>query len=150
MSEDATQCTVTEKSIFCPEVVNARMSKMIEQFQLPNWTTVDSHGLARKCPSCSQDLTQDCVRSLTLCLNAQHIGDIQVEFMCRKCYANFFLHFRKACINVVDFAEYLNSSFAPQNGEPVLQDKIPLSENNIAEVLVKEDITKRGESVCLS
>jgi len=148
MSEPTEQCTVIKESIFCPEAVNSKMQELISEFYLPNWVLFDLHGKERKCHSCSSELSEVCVRGVSLCLNPQHIGDIQVEFLCKKCYSNFFLHFRKVCTNIYDFLNVLDNTALISTEEPILRDKILPSDNNVADIIMADDRTKKEQSVC--
>ena len=146
MSEEITQCPVINKSIFRPEVVNKKMAELIAGFRLPSWILFDLKHNERQCPSCSSKLSDISVRGLSLCLNAQHIGDIQVEFLCRECYANFFLHFRRVCGNINDFLNAIEGVVLISPEEPVLRDQIPPSENNVGDILIADDIQEREKS----
>jgi len=146
MSEEITQCPVINKSIFHPEVVNKKMAELIANFRLPSWILFDLKHNERQCPSCSSKLSESCVRGLSLCLNAQHIGDIQVEFLCKECYANFFLHFRKVCTCISDYLNAIESTTMISTEEPILRDKIPPSENNVGDILIADDIQEREKS----
>jgi len=146
MPETTEQCSVINKSIFRPEVVNKKMAELISDFNLPSWVLFDLKHNERVCPSCSLKLSAISVRGISLCLNAQHIGDIQVEFLCKKCYANFFLHFRKVCTCINDFLNIVEDVVLISAEEPVLRDQIPPSENNVGDILIADDIQEREKS----
>lgn len=126
-----------EKSIFNPDATHRKLEEMITHFHLPAWVTTKLDGTKRKCLVCDAELQPVTVRGISMCLNAQHIGDTQVEIMCSLCYASYFLHFRKACSNTSEFCNMLLVG-APKT-EPVLMTKIGPTENNLADAIITDE-----------
>ncbi len=136
-------------SIFNPVATNKKLGEMITSFHLPSWITTGTDGTQRQCLLCEADLTPSAVRTVSLCLNAQHIGDIQVEILCPACYASYFLHFRKVCTKTSEFCFALLGSVP--KADPVPLTKIGPSENNLADAIVADTVgttTTSSECAC--
>lgn len=138
----------SEQSIFCPTSVNKKLDEVVSEFGLPEWIFKDKNGQERKCSICQGNICPTSVRGINLCLNAQHIGDIQIEILCRVCSSSYFLHFRKECKNVLEFSSHILGK--TPNSDPVMMTEIDPSENNIAEAIVEDVKNKQEDKICQS
>lgn len=139
-----------KRSIFSPDAVNIKLAKIIESFQVPKWVLNNN---TRKCPECGALLLSTSVREVGLCLNAQNIGDIQVEILCKECFSGFYLFFRNACKDFKDFSQFLCQSEIPSSiGEPIQGNKLTARDNNLTDAIVKDinkqPSTKKREEKC--
>lgn len=133
-------------SLFCPEKVSKAMSETLNGFCLPTWLVVRKDGQTRECPKCGKPLTLSSIRSINLCLNPQHLGDIQLEILCHSCHMCYYWHFRKACQSTPDFVDSISAVKIPEN-DPVLMEDITPDKNNIADIIIEND---RKEKSCPS
>lgn len=127
-----------KNSIFCSDSTHKKMNEILDNFGIPDWILHDSNNSQRKCNYCSEDFTLESIRGINICLNAQHIGDIQVEILCQSCSGSYFLHFKKECGNILDFSKSLLKSKL-SNNNPVLLSDIKPSENNLSDLLILDD-----------
>lgn len=145
VAQSTTESVVTvtnqsESSIFSPDKTRGKLEQLIGQSGLPKWILQDQDGKTRTCIECEKPLSWLAVRSVNLCMNAQHIGDIQVEILCQNCCASYFLHYRKECLDgekvsmVKMFVENLLGK-NPQT-EPVTMASITPAENNLADEII--------------
>ena len=130
-----------DNSMFAPKVVNEKLAQMITAFKLPQWILNDGK---RMCPECGKPLTETSVREVGLCLNAQNIGDIQIEILCKECYSGYYLLFRKACNDFDRFSFLLSpSTIGPiYLDEPIHGNKLRSYDNNLTDAIVREKIEK--------
>lgn len=124
------------RSIFDPLTINPKIEELIRGFNLPRWVLSNRDGSSRKCEVCGDKLSNISLRTITLCLNPQHMGDIQIEVLCRGCSSNYFIHFRKECVSKDDFIAVISGT-RPKN-DPVLLSSIKPSENNLSDIIVEE------------
>lgn len=149
----ASDVTTPEESIFRPEVAYSKLESMIAEFSLPEWILKKNGGEPRICIGCGGKLSWASIRSVTLCLNAQHIGDIQTEVLCRECSSSYFLHYRKACKDVQNFTASLwgmngdGWNVVPPTMDPVNMMDIKPEENNLAEAIVRDEIDKKIDTL---
>jgi hypothetical protein len=122
--------------VFTKEQLESKRNQMIAEFQLPKWILGDG----RKCQECGKDLSTASVREIGLCLNAQNIGDIQVEIMCEHCMSAYYLFFRKVCENLHRFAILMEPSWLrPESiGEPVRHSELTPQENNLTDAIMAD------------
>jgi hypothetical protein len=149
MSEESQRKIVSnnsEDSMFCPPAVNKKLEEMIQTFGLPIWILKDfKTEETRKCRGCNEPLSWISIRGVSICLNAQHFGDVQVEILCRHCSLSYFLNFRKTCKNSLDFSDAIrgpdySGGFTHKywENDPVFLDEIKPSENNLVDVIIAE------------
>jgi RNase P subunit RPR2 len=131
-----------ESSIFRPEVTRRKLEELVSSAGLPEWLIVGRDGKARACAQCNSPLSWSSIRSVTMCLNAQHFGDVQVEVLCQSCYSAYLLHFRKACHDargVRVAARFCSLILGDDPGvDPVRMSEIPPSSNNLADAIIDE------------
>ena len=137
MQDKTTDLISGDNSIFAPKMVNERLAKMVSTFGMPEWIL---DGGQRKCLECGKTLGVTSVREVGLCLNAQNIGDVQVEILCRECWSGYYLYFRKACGDFEEFGQMMAPShphFRPVG--PVVPGKqLKAQDNNLTDVMVEE------------
>ena len=125
-----------EDSMFNAQATQKKLSEMADAFMLPQWMLRNPDGSKRQCLTCKGDLNPSCVRAVTLCLNAQHIGDIQLEILCQSCYNCYFLHIRKACSKITDFCASLLGDTPKTDLVPM--QSIGTDDNNLADAIVTD------------
>lgn len=141
MHDEKQSDLIGNNPMFSPAAVNDKLTKMVESFQIPKWVL---DGGRRTCQACGKPLAATSVREIGLCLNAQNIGDIQVEILCKECCSGYYLLFRKACKTASEFGEDMLSDFLREGvGEPVNGSSLKGSDNNLTEAMVQE--VNRGD-----
>ncbi len=131
---------ITDNQLFSPELCNKKLTQMIANFNMPKWI-LDNN--TRKCCECNKLLQEISVREVGLCLNAQNIGDIQVEILCQDCHAGYYLYFRKASKSFVEFSKILISKNI-ENNTPVQHTKLTTLDNNLTEAICNDQIKHIG------
>ena len=129
------------KSLFCPEKVNKRLAEAISGFELPEWILYAVDGSKRTCHECGEPLDYVSIRTVSLCLNPQHLGDAQVEILCRQCSAAYYVNFRKACANTRDFIRLMDGE--RPSFDPVCVSDIKHDDNNLTAMMIEEDLNKK-------
>jgi len=137
-----------EASIFHPKAVRKTIKQAIESFNVPRWTILNEDQTPRTCCDCGEPLEIQSIRGISICLNAQYFGDIQVEVLCEHCSSSYFIHFRKSCLSMIEFGVNVMGSFP--KGKPVLQHEINLYDNNIADIIIDDVSKATEESICQS
>jgi len=131
-----------EDSIFRPSETRRKLEEMVSGAGLPAWLVECRDGSRRACIACGEPLTMVAVRSVSLCLNAQHIGDVQVEVLCQACHVSYLLHYRKACLAAPDkpiTMRFCGAMLGSRpEAEPVPMSLIGSSENNLADAIVAD------------
>ena len=103
-------------------------NKIIKQMKIPDWALFD-------CPFCNEKLDYNSIRNIGLCLNARNIGDVSVEFCCDKCSRMDTMYFRKASVDIAEFASMVTSSHADVI-PPVIEEKMfKMQYNNLMEII---------------
>lgn len=142
--ENTTECRTVSNtdpdSMFCPEKINKKLTEVITNFALPEWILYSVDGAQRKCAECGENLEPISIRTVSLCLNPQHVGDIQVEILCRKCSSAYYINFRKSCLTTNDFVRLLTADRPPF--DPVRLTSIDHNDNNLTTLMIEEDIDK--------
>ena len=146
-SEIRTVSNTDPDSMFCPEKINKRLSEAIVSYSLPEWIMYSVDGSKRKCTECGEELEPISIRAVSLCLNPQHIGDIQVEILCRKCSVSYYVNFRKSCLTAKDFARFVDGDRPPF--DPVRLDKISHDDNNLTSLMIEESLAKRAADLAV-
>jgi hypothetical protein len=139
-SNTRTISNTDENSLFCPDKVNEKLQEVIASFSLPSWVYMTADRVPRKCLNCDETLEPISIRMLSLCLNAQYVGDIQAEILCRKCSASYNINFRKECKTASDFAKLIDGGAV--KSEPVHSALIGHEENNLATLMIEEDVNR--------
>ena len=140
---------IAENPMFPPQALKDRLAEMIGGFRMPKWVVTGKDGEARKCPECGKPLSQSSVREVGLCLNAQNIGDIQVEILCGECFSGYYLLFRKACKDFAGFAEAMTTDDAHDKmGLPIPNHRLQLYENNLTETMAAEAAARGAGKPC--
>jgi hypothetical protein len=133
-----------ENSIFCSSAVHNKMKEILNDFQIPDWILNSSLDTKpRICSYCDKNLSLESIRGINICLNAQHLGDIQVEILCLHCNSSYYLQYRKACSSMNDFINALTGE-QPLH-KPVLLSDIKPSENNLGEIIIEEHQLKNNQ-----
>ena len=104
--------------------------KLMKSFELPEWI------VGQNCTKCNEILGHLSIRSIGLKTNAQHIGNFFIEVCCQHCKYGYDLHMKKACTNVKDLINLLQSKAIDKNFEPDYL--MSNSENNLVQNIVKE------------
>lgn len=132
-------CNQDKNSIFCSESTHRKMREILNRFGIPEWILEDGNRKPRKCAYCSKDLDIESIRSVGVCLNAQHFGDIQIEILCQECSSSYHLQFRKMCNTMSEFCMFLDGTIFDINPEAVILTDIKTSDNNLSEMLILDE-----------
>jgi hypothetical protein len=92
------------------------------QMNIPDFALVD-------CPDCGEKISKNCVRSISLCLNARNVGDIAVEFHCRPCGISNTFYYDEKVNDSKEFSEFV-SGRKEVRSEPELEEEMYASRRN--------------------
>lgn len=107
--------------------------EIVEKMEIPDWAKV-------KCPHCTNIVDLNGIRTISVCLNARNLGDLSVEYYCKKCGLMDTIFFRSSIKNLSDFAEYIKNNKKP-DAKPVSEEEMyKLGYNNLVEIYIKEQI----------
>jgi hypothetical protein len=121
--------------VFTPEDIGDGIKKAIGGFGLPKWLLEE-----RSCPECGKPIPLEGNFGFGVKLNAQHFGNFFVETLCPNCHSGFEWHFKKACPT---FKDLLNVMTSGSGDQPVPNHRIPSSENNLIEAMLKDKKEKK-------
>jgi hypothetical protein len=98
------------------------------------------------CVNCKQKVGTVGVKGVGFRMNAQHLGDIVVEIQCPHCDSGYDLHYRKAALNITNFAEILlgiklSEPFPAINSlpAPVNSFDIKAQDNNLVDIIIGKE-----------
>jgi len=116
-----------------PDINNEHAGLLDRNWPMPDYIT------NLKCPYCKEALPKTSIRSISVKLNPRNIGDVCVEFLCKKCQVGNTLYFVKAVANTLDFIGFLNGWKKPSS-EPIIEEEMYKQKyhNTLEEMIHKE------------